>query len=84
MPNVDQYHGIDLKCLSMPIIADQFRIELSGIDWHWLALIGIGHWLRESLNIPEGFYLEKTGTVTEQRSLLYEAKGNSSILDLEK
>ena len=25
MPNPDQNHGIDLKCLSMPIIADQFR-----------------------------------------------------------
>ncbi len=45
--NADQNHGIDPKCLSIPIIADQSELIdiginariLSGIDRHW-ALIG--------------------------------------------
>ncbi len=32
MTTTDQNHGIDMKCLSMLIIADQFRILIS-IDW---------------------------------------------------
>ncbi len=46
--NADQNHGIDPKCLSMPIIADQcwsFPLnwdELIGIHRHWNELIDIG------------------------------------------
>ncbi len=43
--NADQNHGIDPKCLSIPIIADQFLSNiginariLSGIDRYWSAL----------------------------------------------
>ncbi len=55
--NADQNHGIDPKCLSIPIIERNWE-ELIDIDrhWdqcqnfeqHWSALISIGHWSGES------------------------------------
>ncbi len=46
--NANQNHGIDPKCLSMPIIANQSElidIEINasiwiGIDWHWAVIEG--------------------------------------------
>ena len=66
MTNADQNHGIDQKCLSMPIDSDQSDIdrhwsELISIDQHWSELIDIGINARISICI---------GNI-DQRSLEY-------------
>ncbi len=52
--NADQNHGIDPKCLSMPIIADQCRsipLNSSQIERNWEELIGIDRHWSEFINI---------------------------------
>ena len=56
IPNADQNPGIDLKYLSMPIIADQFLSiifdsALISIDRNWSELIGINKQWLESIGI---------------------------------
>ncbi len=69
--NADQNPGIDPKCLSMPIIADQFQSipitpdqcknisAWSGIDWNLLELICIDqNWLELiSIGINAGIFI---------------------------
>ena len=65
--NVSQCQSLPIiadQCRSIPLNSSQFREELIGIDrnWStlgsmpefWLALIGIGHWSRESCTLLIG------------------------------
>ncbi len=63
--NADQIHGIDLKCLSMPIIERTWS-TLGSMPEFWSALIGIRHWSGESWVVescktlfhPSKFYID--------------------------
>ena len=59
MPNADQNHGIDPKCLSMPINSSQCREESIGIDHYWSKSIDIGINARILIGIDQNWSLIK-------------------------
>ena len=76
--NTDQNSGIDLKYLSMSIIAD--KIPLNDQHWkeferYWSALIGIGQWSRESCKIYIAVFMVLERSSKHSSNTLYVPSG---------